>query len=230
VISEYVERLASELDFDPSLSRRVRREVEDHLWEAVSADPATDRLEAERRAVANFGDPRAIAARFAVVSLTNRARRLGAAAVLLVAAAFVVMKARFSWYGLMQWPAPQGIGSLGSILVSIDLCAFWLSFFAGTAGWLYIGRLRFPTALTDESRRQLGRFSGLCLTATGALVVSVVCDGALTVLRFAGKRPFLEFLLPAFSMAVEIACAGLLVSYLRNAARTAWTSRVSAER
>src|SRR5262244_2013950 len=94
VISAYVERLARALDFDPALSRCVRREVEDHLWEAVAADPTGDRLEAERRAVAHFGDPHVIAAQFAVVSLAKQARRVGVAAVLVIAAVFIVMKAR----------------------------------------------------------------------------------------------------------------------------------------
>ena len=74
MISDYVERLARELAFDPSLAQRLRREVEDHLREAAAADPAGGGPEAERRAIANFGDPRAIAAQFAVVSLGKQAR------------------------------------------------------------------------------------------------------------------------------------------------------------
>jgi hypothetical protein len=57
VISAYVERLVDKLSFDRSLSRYVRQEVEDHLWEAVAADDLGDTPEAQRRAVANFGDP-----------------------------------------------------------------------------------------------------------------------------------------------------------------------------
>jgi hypothetical protein len=57
VISEYVDVLAARLSFDRSLSRRVRQEVEDHLREAVAVDPAGSALEAERRAIARFGDP-----------------------------------------------------------------------------------------------------------------------------------------------------------------------------
>src|SRR5262249_58129565 len=49
VISEYLDRLARELEFDPPLSRRVRREVEEHLREAAAADPGPD---AEDRAIA----------------------------------------------------------------------------------------------------------------------------------------------------------------------------------
>jgi len=57
VISAYLERLGAALSFDPLLARCVRAEVEDHLREAVAADPMGDGLAAERRAIANFGDP-----------------------------------------------------------------------------------------------------------------------------------------------------------------------------
>jgi hypothetical protein len=66
VIPDYAQSLAARLGFDPSLSQCVRQEVEDHLWEAALADSAGGPLEAQRRAIANFGDPQAIAAQFAV--------------------------------------------------------------------------------------------------------------------------------------------------------------------
>jgi hypothetical protein len=72
MIQDYLDGLSRELDFDRSLARCVRQEVEDHLWEAVAADPTGNLLEAQRRAVANFGDARVIAAQFAVVSLADR--------------------------------------------------------------------------------------------------------------------------------------------------------------
>ena len=71
MIPDYVETLVRELDFDRSLSRSVRQEVEDHLWEAVAADSTGDMLEAQRRAIADFGDARAIAAQFGNVSLVR---------------------------------------------------------------------------------------------------------------------------------------------------------------
>jgi len=197
----------------------VRREVEDHLWEAVAADPASDRHEAERRAVANFGDPRAIAAQFAVASLAKQAKRVGAAAVLMIAAVFIVMKARFTWYAVMQWPAVDQ--AFAEVVVSIDRCAFWLAFLAGIACWLYIDRLRVPAAFTTEYRARLRRFVSLSLAAAGALIVTVVSDGVLTSLRLAGTEWSVESLLPVFSMIVEIACAGVLVSHIRGTARRA---------
>ncbi len=176
MISEYVERLARELDFDPSLSRCVRREVEDHLWEAVAADPEGGGLEAERRAVANFGDPHVIAAQFAVVSLAKHAKRVGVVAVVLIAAVFIAMKARLAWYAVMECPAGE-MGGLGDIVVSIDRYAFWLSVFLGMAGWMYIDSRRVPAAFTQEFRGQLSRFFRLCSAATGALIASVISDG-----------------------------------------------------
>ena len=61
MIADYLELLARELSFDRSLSSCVRQEVEDHLWEAVAADPAGNTPGAQQRAIANFGDARLIA-------------------------------------------------------------------------------------------------------------------------------------------------------------------------
>jgi hypothetical protein len=194
VISEYVDRLASELAFDPSLSRCVRREVEDHLREAVSADPTRDRLEAERRAVSNFGDPHALAVQFAVISIAKHARRVGFVAIVVIAAVFIAMKARLSWYAVMGCLTDQ-MGAFGDIVVSIDRYAFWLSVFVGLAGWMYIDSRRIPAALTPEYRTQLRRFVLLCLATTGALIASVISDGILTSLRLVGTPWSLDVLI-----------------------------------
>jgi hypothetical protein len=85
MIQDYLDGLSRELDFDRSLARCVRQEVEDHLWEAVAADSTGNLLEAQRRAVANFGDARVIAAQFATVSLAKQSRKAGVAAVLVIA-------------------------------------------------------------------------------------------------------------------------------------------------
>jgi len=227
LISDYVDRLARQLDFDPSLSRCVRREVEDHLWEAVSTDLTGDRLEAERRAVTNFGDPQTIAAQFAVVSLAKQARRVGFAAIVMIAAVFIAMKARLTWYAVMACPTDQ-MGTLGETVVSIDRYAFWLSVFVGIAAWMYIDSRRIPTTFTPEYRTQLRRFFLLCLAATGALIASVISDGVLTSLRLVGIRWPLDVLIPVVSMAIEVVCAGGLVVSIRGMTkRTASTGRAA---
>ncbi|HET7764125.1 MAG TPA: hypothetical protein VFK92_03465 [Burkholderiales bacterium] len=228
VISEYAERLARELAFDRSLSRRVRHEVEDHLWESVAANPAGDRLDAERHAVANFGDPRVIAAQFAVASLAKQARRVGVTAILVIAAVFIAMGARLTWYGVMEFPALGQFRALGGLALSIDHFAFWLSVLVGIAGWMYIDSRRIPATFTDEYRTQLRRFFLLSSAATGALIASVVSDGVLTSFRLLEAGWSVEFLVPVLSMAIEIACAAVLVAYIRAMIRrTASTGRTA---
>ena len=152
VIAQYVDRLARELAFDPALSRRVRREAEDHLREALAAQPAADRTEAERRAVAAFGDPRVIAAQFAGASLAKQATRVAVAALLAITVAFMAMKARTALYAVMQWPAGDTLGTLRRIVGAVDHATFWVAVVAGIAGWIYIESRRVPPALTEECR------------------------------------------------------------------------------
>ena len=225
MISQYLGRLAHELDFDPSLSRQVTREVEDHLWQAVENDPVADRLEAERRAVARFGDPRAIAAQFAVVSLAALARRVGLVAVLMIGAVFVAMKARLAWYGVVAFPLAEEARALGAMVLVVDRWAFWLALLTGALGWIYLDRRRAPAALTREYRARLRRFSLLCSAAAAALIVCVAADGLLTLLRLIGAQWSVALVVPLFSVAIEVVCAGVLVSYLRAmAGRTARTA------
>ena len=106
MISDYLDSLVGALSFDRPLSGRVRQEVEDHLREAVAADPAGDGPEAERRAIANFGDPRVIAAEFAMVSLAKQTRRVGAAIILVIAGVRIFrLRAAGLWIsGLLRIP------------------------------------------------------------------------------------------------------------------------------
>jgi hypothetical protein len=218
MIPDYLERLARELDFDRSLSRRVRQEVEDHLWEAVAADATGNTLQAQQRAVARFGDARVIAAQFAVVALAKYSKRAGVAAVLVIAAVFMAMKARIAWYAAMQWAISDDMKAVGGLVVEIDRYAFWLAIIVGLGGWAYIRSRGIPAAFHPAYRRQLRRFFLLCTTAAAALVVSVISDGVLTALQLQRAEVAAEFLLPIVSMAIEIACVGILVFHLRGIA------------
>jgi hypothetical protein len=46
----------------------------------------------------------------------------------------------------------------------------------------------------------------------------VICDGLLTALRLSGWEFSADFLVPLFSMALEIAFAGILVFHIRRLA------------
>ena len=225
MIPDYVETLVRELDFDRSLSRSVRQEVEDHLWEAVAADSTGDMLEAQRRAIADFGDARAIAAQFAVVSLAKRTRRAGVAAVLVIASDLIAMKARVAWYAAAQWGISEDMRAVRGMVISIDRYAFWLSVIIGLGALAYIHTREIPAAFYPAYRRQLRCFALLCSATAAALVVSVISDGVLTALQLQGMDPAVEIWVAIFTMTIEIACVGFLVVYIRGlTARTASTA------
>jgi hypothetical protein len=215
LISGYAESLASVLNFDRSLSRCVRQEVEDHLREAAAADPEGGVFAAERRAIANFGDPRTIASQFAIVSLAKQNRRLGTAAILVIACVYIAMKAQVAWYAAMDLCINECMRTVASIVVRIDGYATWLSVITAIAGWVYIGRRGAPAAFSPAYRIYLRRSFLLCTAATGALSASVICDAVLTALRLFGRGLAVEFLIPLILMTIEIACAGILVSRVR---------------
>ena len=89
----------------------------------------------------------------------------------------------------------------------IDRSAFWLAVLIGIAGWP-ISAAADPHAFHPSYRGQLSRFFLLCTVATGGLIASVICDGVLTALRLSGWELSVGFLVPLFSMAIEIVCAG----------------------
>jgi hypothetical protein len=229
MIENYLEVLTRELDFDRSLSRCVRQEVEDHLWEAVAADRSGDSFEAERQAVANFGDARAIAAEFAVVSLARHSRRAGIAALLVIVGVFVAMKARVAWYAAMQLAISEDLRAAGSFVITIDRYAFLSSVVIGLGGWIYIQSRRIPTAFDPAYRRQLRRFFLLCGAAAAALAVSVISDAVLTALQLSGTGFSVEFLVPILSMAIELVCVCILISRIRGVAQRAASTAALAQ-
>jgi hypothetical protein len=163
MIQDYLERLERELDFDRSLSRRVRQEAEDHLWEAVAVDPAGNSFEAQRRAIANFGDAQIIAAQFAVISLARHSRRAGVAAILVIAGVFVAMKARLAWYAAAQWAIGEDMRAVGSLVALIDRYAFWLSVIIGVGSWVYVCSRQIPVVFIRSTAGSFAAF--LCYAA-----------------------------------------------------------------
>jgi hypothetical protein len=207
MISAYADALEGKLSFDRKLARSVRQEVEDHLWEAVAADASGDAAEAQRRAVARFGDPELIAAQIAAVALARQARQAGFLVMLALGGLFLAMQARLAWYELTQWGICEALMDVTETVGLVDRAAFWLAI-AGAAG-----------AGIYSAHRRLRSFLAFSTIATAAIVASVLCDGVLTALRLSGWEYSSDFLVPIFSMALEIACAAALVHHIRGAAR-----------
>jgi hypothetical protein len=212
MISDYLDRLGDALGFDRALAHRVRVEIEDHIREESAGDPSPDRHWAEERAIAACGDPRTLAAEFAIIALSKRTRRLGVGVFLGIAGVFIAMKARVAWYALMQCALSDDTRSVAAFVGSIDTGAFWASLVLGIAGAAYLGSGRAPSALS-----RMRRFRLFCAAATAALTVSVISDGVLTSIRLetaAASAPYF----PALSILFEISCTVLLIVMIRNLA------------
>ncbi len=228
MIENYLELLTHELDFDRLPSRCVRQEVEDHLWEAVAADPTGNASEAQRQAIANFGDARTIAAGFAVVSLARHSRRASIAALLLIVS--VAMKARVAWFAATQLAVSDDMSAASRLVGLVDRYAFFLSVIIGLGGWVYVRSRQIPAALGPVYHRQLRRFFLLSSAAAATLIVSVISDAVLTALRLRGTDLSAISLVPILSIAIEVACVGVLIFRIRGvtlrAASTAALTRM----
>jgi hypothetical protein len=222
-VADYLDALTRELSFDRSLAHRVRQEVEDHLWEASTANGES--IEAQGRAVMSFGEARVIAGQYAALSLLRQAQRSGAIIVLASGAVYIAMKGRIAWYGLMQWVLSDSLQPVGKVVLAIDRAAYILAFLLGVLGWAYISSRRVSPRLDTACRSQLKLSLWLAMAAACPMVVSVTADTTVTALRLIAERPpILVFLIPLLSIAIEVTSAAVLViviwKTLRNTQRT----------
>lgn len=140
VIDRYVAALRRELEFDPTLARRMADEIEAHLWDAAEADPTWPSPEAERRAVERFGLAREIAGQFAADAVNRQARRTWIALLATVAVTFVAMRLRLMWLG-------DGGDSLSVLAPLVDRYAFIVALGVAAIGWFAFRQSLLPLAI-----------------------------------------------------------------------------------
>jgi hypothetical protein len=211
VISGYLETLSAALSFDRALAQRLRQEVEDHLQQAIAADPSNSGVEAEQGAIAAFGDAQAIAAQFATISVTKQMRKLGVALVLVIVGVFAAMKGRIAWYAVTGGDPGHDVTPVTRIVGTIDRYSFWLSVIVAAGSFAYVASRPAPTLLDARYRKQLRRILVACSAALAPLVLSVISDGVLTAMRLPGAEFCAWSLVPIGTMVIEIACVGILM-------------------
>lgn len=193
-IDRYVANLRRELDFDPALAERLASEVEEHLRDAVEADPAGPSIEAERRAVERFGLAREIAGQFAADSVDRQARRTWLTLLVAVIVTFVAMRLRIMWLDDAAAPALAPL---------IDRYGFLAAIAVGAAGWLAFRRsLLAPT---------------LCLVGLAASIAAGVVRAGL----FDQGVPLLVLLAAAGEFALLGLLLAEVVGFGRRLRRTA---------
>ena len=219
---EFLDSIAAALSFDRALARRVRKEFEDHLQQAVAGDRSEDHQAAERRAVARLGDPRTIAAELAVTALAQRAKRLAGGLVLTLLGVLLSMKGHGAWYAAMQWRIPDDMQPVAATIGTVARYTFLTAIFVGAASWAYGSRRRRPADYVHRKYcRTFYRFCLLSAAATAALVVCILSDAVLAAIRLGAISPSVEFLVPIGSIAFEAVCTGALIVLIRTLARRA---------
>jgi len=218
MIAAYLQQLEDALGHDPALRARVLQEVRDHLEEALAAEQLDDRLAAERRVVARFGEVRELAAQFAPISLARHMRRAAIALALAPVATLIMMKARVSWYAFVQWTLSEDARAVAGFIIRVDRYAFWLAAGLAIVALLYIARHPAPARLHADYRKHLHRAANLFILAAVPLAVSVTSDVALTVLQLETVLSP-NALIPVASISIEIACVGVIAVMVGNAVR-----------
>ena len=220
--AEYLDSLTEALSFDRSLARRVRSEFEDHLEEAMACDQCEDRVEAERRAIAKCGDPRAIAAELAVNSLARRSKGLAVGIVVVLVGVLLAMRGHVAWYAAMQWGIPDSVQPVAITLGTIARRAFGVAMFLGMTSCVYGSWRCSPSIYSHRAYfKRLRHFCLLSGMATTALVVCIFSDAALATIRLEPISPSAAFFVPVGSIAFELFCAIVLIILIRSLVRRA---------
>ncbi|MCA0302137.1 MAG: hypothetical protein LCH95_06995 [Proteobacteria bacterium] len=194
VIDEYLAGLRRDLAFDPGLADRLVAEVEDHLREAVEADPRGATPDAERRAVERFGLAREIAAQCARDAIDRQARRTWATLAIAVVVTFVAMRLRVTWLD---------DGSPLSLAPLVDRYAFIAALVGGLVAWF--------------ARRQS---AGALLGCALGLAASIVAGVLRADLFGSGAPPWV--VLPAVAeIAMLVVLLAHLAGWLRRLKQTA---------
>ena len=219
-VADHLDALTCALAFDPALARRVRREAEDHLREACERDGVSC-VETERQVVAAFGEPHALARQFAATALLAQTRRLGALMMLVLAGIYLAMKGRIAWYGLVQWRLSEDLQALNAVGVWVDRAAFLLALGGAVLACAYIATRRAPGEFHRAYGHQLGRCMMFCAAVAAALLVVVAIETVLTACRLYAADLSSVAAIPALTLAIELALAGVLVVHIHAVFRRA---------
>jgi hypothetical protein len=220
-IADYAAVLSRELAFDGPLSRRVRKEVEDHLWESAASEPDQNSLAAQRCAIARFGDARAIAVQYAAGSLYRQTKNVGVIAILAIAGIYLAMLGRVEWYGLLRWTISDHLRTAFDVARPFIRINFMAAVALGMASWAYSASRKTPSALDRARCRQLRVSQFLSAAATAVASLSVISDLVVTAARLTESPWSMRALVPLGLVAAEIGMAiGLAVHLLITVRRT----------
>jgi hypothetical protein len=219
-IDDYLSALAREISFDPALSRRVRCEAEDHLWQAAEVRGGPS-VENQRLAILDFGEARELARGYVAASILAQIRWAGGAMILAAAAIYVAMKARVAWYGWIRWEPTPDYTAVSAFALPIDHYATMLALICALIGCAYIATRRAPSRADRSYRKQLNRCIVLCGASATALSFCVATEVVLTGVGMSETQWCAATAVPVLSLLVEIAAViGFALSIRTTIRRT----------
>jgi hypothetical protein len=219
-IDDYLSALVREISFDPALSRRVRCEAEDHLWQAAEVRGGPS-VENQRQAILDFGAARELARGYVAASILAQIRWAAGAMILAAAAIYVAMKGRVAWYGWIRWEPTPDYTAVSAFALPIDHYATMLAILCALIGCAYIATRRAPSRVDGSYRKQLNRCIVLCGASATALSLCVVIEVVLTGVGMSETQWCAATAVPVLSLLVEIAAAiGFVLSIRTTIRRT----------
>src|SRR5262249_43004812 len=153
---------------------------------------------------------------FAMISVAKHTRKLGIALILVIVGIFMAMKGRVAWYAVTGGELGHDMTPLARIVGSMDRYSFWLSVIIGSGSFAYGVARPIPTLVDARYRKQLRCVLLSCVAALAPLVLSVISDGVLTAIRLVEAELGAWSLVPIATMAIEIACLGIVGFHLRR--------------
>jgi hypothetical protein len=216
-LSDYLDRLAAALSFDPDLAARVRLEVACHLQDA--ADARGGSADAMEIAIRRFGPPVWLARQYSDLSLLRRAAQLSSSILLIAGGMFLAMKARGLFPVHPLGAASGDVQMVQAVAFSIDKVSFLAALLLGAAGCIYVAAGRLLAPFHRRSASHSSRCILLSWMMACPLALCVIADVTLVVARLPGAAIGLPAAMSLLSAASEIFFLAIMVRIVRKSLR-----------
>jgi hypothetical protein len=216
-LTDYLDRLATALSFDPELAARVRLEVACHLQDAADAQGGS--AEAMAVAIERFGAPAWLARQYTGLSLLRRATKLSGSFLLVAGAMFLAMRARGLFPVHPLAAASSQLQWIQAVAFAIDKASFFAAVLLAAAGCVFVAAGRLLAPFQRRSESHFRGWAVLSWIMLGPLVLCVVADVTLVLARLPGAAFGLPAAISLLSAASQIGLLAITVLIVRNSLR-----------
>lgn len=204
LIDAYLSEFDRHLAFDRRLARKVRNEVESHLFETLEHDTS------EAEAVARFGDPQTLSKAFAEAALASRVRMTAAMLAILAVTTFALMRLRSLWFDL---DASQL--ALQAPLATVDRAGFALGMVLG--GFAYWSIRRTQQNMDHAVLASHGAMLCFAISIAASLMRAISVAGPDNVIWLTGGLEAIGLVVMCWHLRLTFRHAGVVHAARRTA-------------